>query len=187
MIDWPAAGPVGDGERAEELLRAVRDHVLDGRVDVGDVEGDVVAGPVGVLREVGSLVRRRVVEELDVRAAPAAHHRDLVDHRLRVDVEQVLDAGERPERQRRNAAHHVLEPGDRLVDVGNGDADVVHPDEAELAVRVSVRARARCGGRRGGGGEDGGRGGHGRDDRERGEHTTHPSPRPSLPVRHGQT
>ena len=39
---------------------------------------------------------------------------------------------ERPERERRRAPMTSLEPGDRLVDVGDGDADVIDADEAEL-------------------------------------------------------
>jgi hypothetical protein len=152
--------------------------------------GPAVAREVGVPREVRSLIRGRVVEQLDVRALPAAHHRDLVDHRPRVDVEQVLHerarvVEERPEAQRRDAAHHVLEPVDRLPDVRDGDADVVHPDEAELAVRVAgrtgARARRRGRGRRESGSRSGG------DDRERQERARSASPRASLPDRHGRT
>ncbi len=169
----------------------MRDHVLHRRVDVRHVEGDVVAREVGVPREVRSLVGRGVVEQLDVRALPAAHHRDLVDHRPRVDVEQVLHerarvVEERPEAQGRDAAHHVLEPVDGLPDVRDGDADVVHPDESELAVRVTGRAGARVRGRSGRGGERGGRS-RDRDDREREERGHPASPRASLPDRHGRT
>src|SRR4029079_18348538 len=149
VVDCLAGGgALRHGERPGELLGTVCGHVLDGRVDVGHVERDVVAAPVGVLRRVRPLVGCRVVEELDVGAPAAAHHRDLLDDRQGVDVQQVLHARERPERERRDAAHPVLEPGDGLVDVGHGDPDVVHPDEPELAVRVAGGARARIGGRR---------------------------------------
>jgi len=99
------------------------------------------------------LVGRRVPEELDVGAPPAAHHRDLLDHGARIDVEQVLHerarrVGERTERERCNAAHHVLEPRDRCVDVRNRDPDVVHAHEAELPVGLALRSRARPGGGR---------------------------------------
>ena len=103
------------------------------------------------------------MEQLDVGAATAADHRDPLDHRPRVDVEKVLHerarrVGERAEREGRDAAHHVLEPRDGLGDVRHGYPDVVHADEAELAVRLSGRA----------GSGSRGRGGRDRERRERG-------------------
>ena len=85
------------------------------------------------------------MEQLDVGAATAADHGDLLDDRSRVDVEKVLHerarrVGERAERQRRDAAHHILEPRGGLGDVRHRDPDVVHADEAELAVRLARRA-----------------------------------------------
>ena len=59
------------------------------------------------------------------------------------DAEQVLHQralgiGERPERQRRDRAHDVLEPVDRLGDVRDGEPDVVGADEPELALADPV-------------------------------------------------
>jgi hypothetical protein len=122
----------------------VGEHVRDGRVDVGDVERDVMTRPVGVLRERRHLVGRVVLEELDVGAATTADHRDLLDHRSWVDAEQVLHeragrVAERAEGQRRAAAEHALEPRDRLVDVGDRDPNVIHPDETQLPRPVPLR------------------------------------------------
>ena len=139
--------PLGEGERPEELLDSLRHHVRDGRVDVGDVERDVVPRPVRVARVRPALIRCLVLEELDVRAVAEAKHRDLVDHRARVDAEQIVHQrprriGDRAERQRRRRSHHVLEPGNGLADVGNGQPDVVGADQAKLATTVAVPAGA---------------------------------------------
>ena len=83
-------GTVGERERPEELLDALRLHVRNRRADVGDVKGDVVARPVRVARMRVPLARRLVLKELDVRASADPEHRDLVDHRARIDAEQVL-------------------------------------------------------------------------------------------------
>ena len=85
-----------------------------------------------------ALVRCLVLEQLDVGAAAEAKHGDLVDHRTWIDAEQIvhqraLRICDRAERQRRRRAHHVLEPGNGLADVGDGQADMVGADEAELA------------------------------------------------------
>src|SRR5215210_4298202 len=139
---------LGHGQRPEELLHALGLHVRGRGRDVLDVEGDVMTGPVRVLRKRPVLVRGVVLEELDVRAAPAAHHRDLLDHGARMDAEEVLHeragrVGEGPEGQGRGAAHDVPEPRRRVVDVGDGEADVVHPDEAQLPYG-DIRGRRRC-------------------------------------------
>ena len=96
-----------------------------------------------------ALVGRLVLEQLDVRAVTDTEHGDLVDHGPRIDVEQVVHErarwiAERPERQRRTRAHHVLEPLHRLVDVGNREPDVVHADEPEPAEAIVKRSRDRC-------------------------------------------
>jgi len=87
------------------------------------------------------LVRCRVLEQLDVRAATDPQDADLVDHSSRVDVEQVLHEGagriaDRPERERHDHAHDVLEPLNRLAYVGNREPDVVHPDEPQPAAAL---------------------------------------------------
>ena len=89
-----------------------------------------IAADVAVLRRGVLLVGRGVFEQLDVRAEAAAHQRDLLDHRLRIDAEQVLHegalvVGERAERHRLLAADHLGEEIDRLLHVGHGDAGVV--------------------------------------------------------------
>ena len=134
----PCCGTSGDRQRAEELLHAFRLHVLHGIDDVGDVERDVMARPVGVLGMRGPLIGRLVLEQLDRGGVPDADRRDLRDDRARIDVEQVVHERARgitegTERERRACAHHILEPLDRLLDVGNGDTDVIRADEPELA------------------------------------------------------
>ena len=68
--------------------------------------------------------------------------------RPRIDVEQVVHErawrriADRAERQRRARAHHVLEPIDRLGDVGHGEADMIDADEAELATTAACAAGA---------------------------------------------
>lgn len=74
-----------------------------------------------------------ILEQLDVGAVADPEQGDLVDHRGLVDPEQLvherpLGVADRPERERRCGAHHVLEPRDRLVDVRHGQAHVVHRD-----------------------------------------------------------
>ena len=80
-------------------------------------------------------------------AVTDAEHGDLVDDGTRIDVEQVVHeragsrVAERPERQRRARAHHVLEPVDRFCDVGHREADVIHADEPEPTEAVIERRR----------------------------------------------
>ena len=149
VVDRLAGGRTGgQRERPEELLDALRLHVRDGGVDVGDVERDVVTRPVGVARMRLALVGRLVLEQLDVRAVADAEHGDLVD-RPRADRRRAGRAstcprriGDRAERQRRRRAHHVLEPSDGLADVGHGQADVVGADEPELALTAACAPSA---------------------------------------------
>ena len=108
-----------------------------------------MAGPVRVLRHVMPLaVRRRVLEQLDVGAVTDTQHRDLVDRGRLRDVDNARDerpCGERAEGERRDRAHHILEPLDRLVDIGNGDTDVVAANEAQLATTDTAKHPARRG------------------------------------------
>src|SRR5450755_2343603 len=77
-----------DRERTHEGLQAVGLGFRDRGLDVLDVEGDVMAAVVAVLRLLGPLPGRAVLEQLDVRALAAAHHHDLLDDRARIDVDE---------------------------------------------------------------------------------------------------
>ena len=64
-------GAVRQRDRAGKFRAGLRLQVLDALVDVADVESDVVAAPVGVPPERLVLIRRYVLEELDVRPGGA--------------------------------------------------------------------------------------------------------------------
>ena len=104
MIDWPAAWLSVYGQRAEELLDALRLHVRHGLVDVLHVEGDVLAADVRVPPEGGVLVGRAVLEELDARPVTAAHVLDVLHDRVGdgrlAGCYRAPTPAERPERQR---------------------------------------------------------------------------------------
>src|SRR5271167_425628 len=102
---WPAAGPWRDWNRTEQGPNAFRAQILVCRLDVVDIERDVIPADVAVLRLDDLLIRRLVAEQLNVRTIAAANHRDLCDDRARIDVEDVLHERalrirDRPERHR---------------------------------------------------------------------------------------
>ena len=70
-------GTLGDRNRTEHGPDAFRAQILVRRLDVVDVERDVIAADVAVLRLDDLLVRRLVAEQLDVRAKAAADQGDL--------------------------------------------------------------------------------------------------------------
>ena len=100
-----------------------------GGVDVVDVERQVVATDVAVAGRCDRLPRRVVGEQLHVDPADP-HHRQHAA-RLRVDVEAPGDGvpvgvGEGAVREDQLAAEVIDEEGDRRVEVGPGERDVVH-------------------------------------------------------------
>ena len=108
---------------------------LDRGVEVVDVERDVVATDVAVARLVGVLVRRGVLEHLEDRLPAAAEEVQLLHHRAGVHVEVLVHpvavvVAERPERVHVLAAQHVDQEGPRLLEVGDGEADVVDAGQA---------------------------------------------------------
>ena len=130
----PGGGAVRQRDRAEEFRPRLHLQVLDALVDVADVEGDVVAAPVGVSPPCLVLIRRRVLEELDVRPVPAAEHADLLHDRAGVHVDELCHEvarriAERPERERVDEAELLLEPRGRHIDIRNGQADVVDAEQ----------------------------------------------------------
>ena len=86
---------------------------------------------MSLLRRLGVLlVGRGVFEQLDVRAEAAAHQRDLLDHRLGIDAQQILHeralvVGEGTERHGLLAADHLGEELNRLLHVGYRDPGMI--------------------------------------------------------------
>ena len=125
---WPSLAlrlAVGLAQHAHARAPQVR----DGRVEVVDVEGQVVAADVAVAGLVALAVGRLPLEDLEVRAVLAAVEAQLAHDRARVHVEvlghPVVVALERAERVHVLAPDHVDEEAVRLVEVGNGEADVL--------------------------------------------------------------
>src|SRR4051794_41187665 len=145
----PGRRPAGHRERTEVLLHTLPRHVRNCGLDVADVERDMVAGDVGVQREALALVRRRVLEELDARTCAAAHEVDLLDHGARMHADEIrhqraLRIGERPEAERRRAAHDVHEPVARLLAVRDGDPHVIDAEHSGHRRGSSGDARPAC-------------------------------------------
>lgn len=120
-------------------------QVCHGGVEVGDVEGEMVAADVAVARRSRLLSGGLVLEDLEVRTACAPEEAQLAHHGTRVDAEVVAHPGavgtERAERVDVLAADHLDEEPGRLFEVGNGEADVLdayQPGKSPLSITCGM-------------------------------------------------
>nr|WP_236700391.1 hypothetical protein [Allosalinactinospora lopnorensis] len=127
-------------------------QVSDRRIDVFDVERQVVAADIAVAGRLRVPLGRVVLEDLEVRAVGASEEAEFAHHRARVHVEAVghprVIGVERAERVHEVASDHVDEEPRRLFEVGDSEAHVLDPGQSRQTTGSPAAHRAntsRCG------------------------------------------
>src|SRR5690606_15129636 len=110
----------------------------DRRIDVVDIECQMVAADVAVAGLAAVLIRCGIFEDLEIRSVAAAQESEPLHYRARMDVEMLLHPVaiglERAALVERLAADDVDEECSRFVQIRHGEADMVGAGEPRHAV-----------------------------------------------------
>lgn len=112
--------------------------VGDGGIDVVDIERQVMPTNVTVFRLSRVLIRRCVLEDLEIGSRTTAQEAQSLHDgawmNIEVGIHPIVACLKRTKFVERFAANHIDKEIDSLIEVGNGEADVIGAKQARKAV-----------------------------------------------------